>query len=222
MEKKMKVLLVDDQLDFINGLARLLQGEFKDFEVLTADGGKRTLALLEKGAVDLLITDLQMPEMNGLQLMAEVHRVYPATKVIILTGFGTIEKAVEAVRYGAFDFLTKPVAAEQLYRTVGKAAGFIRLEWENRRLREMLAGGSGENLLGESRVIRQVRQSIEAVATSDYPVLIEGESGTGKELAARISFTASTLSPSACRRFASAWRILPCSPGISWKRPSSR
>jgi DNA-binding NtrC family response regulator len=186
MEKKMKVLLVDDQLDFINGLARLLQGEFKDFEVLTADGGKRALALLEKGAADLLITDLQMPEMNGLQLMAEVHRVYPATKVIILTGFGTIEKAVEAVRYGAFDFLTKPVAAEQLYRTVGKAAGFIRLEWENRRLREMLAGGSGENLLGESRVIRQVRQSIEAVATSDYPVLIEGESGTGKELAARM------------------------------------
>jgi DNA-binding NtrC family response regulator len=186
MEKKMKVLLVDDQLDFINGLARLLQGEFKDFEVLTADGGKRALALLEKGAVDLLITDLQMPEMNGLQLMTEIHRRYPAIKVIILTGFGTIEKAVEAVRLGAYDFLTKPVASEQLYRTVGKAADFIRLEWENRRLRGLLAGGGKETLLGGSSVIRQVQQSIEAVAGSDYPVLIQGESGTGKELAARM------------------------------------
>lgn len=186
MEKRLKVLLVDDQLDFINGLARLLLAEFNDFEVLTADSGKRTLALLEKSPVDLLITDLQMPEMNGLQLMAEVHRRYPATKVIILTGFGTIEKAVEAVRQGAFDFLTKPVTAEQLYRTVGKAADFIRLEGENRRLREMLTGSGKENLLGESSVIRQVRQSIEAVAGSDYPVLLQGESGTGKELAARM------------------------------------
>jgi DNA-binding NtrC family response regulator len=186
MEKRLKILLVDDELDFINGLARLLLAEFKDFEVMTADGGRRALTMLDKSAVDLLITDLQMPEMNGLLLMAEVRRLYPATKVIILTGYGTIEKAVEAVRHGAFDFLTKPVAAEQLYRSVGKAADFIRLEWENRRLRELLAEGGKENLLGESSVIRQVRQSIEAVAGSDYPVLIEGESGTGKELAARM------------------------------------
>ncbi len=82
----------------------------------------------------LLITDLQMPEMNGLQLKAEVNRLHPATMVIILTGYGTIEKAVEAVRQGAFDFLTKPVASEQLYRTVGKAIDFIRLERESRVL----------------------------------------------------------------------------------------
>lgn len=186
MEKKIKVLLVDDQLDFINGLARLLMAGFQDFDVITADGGKPALALLEKSEVDLLITDLQMPEMNGLQLMTEIHRRYPAIKVIILTGFGTIEKAVEAVRLGAYDFLTKPVASEQLYRTVGKAADFIRLEWENRRLRELLAGGGKETLLGGSSVIRQVQQSIQAVAGSDYPVLIQGESGTGKELAARM------------------------------------
>ena len=186
MEKKIKVLLVDDQLDFINGLARLLIAEFQDFEVFTADGGKPALALLEKSEIDLLLTDLQMPEMSGLQLMAEIHRRYPAIKVIILTGFGTIEKAVEAVRLGAYDFLTKPVASEQLYRTVGKAADFIRLEWENRRLRGLLAGGGKETLLGESSVIRQVQQQIEAVAASDYPVLIQGESGTGKENAARM------------------------------------
>jgi DNA-binding NtrC family response regulator len=186
MEKKIKVLLVDDQLDFINGLARLLLTEFQDFEVITADGGKPALALLEKSEVDLLLTDLQMPEMNGLQLMAEIHRRYPAIKVIILTGFGTIEKAVEAVRLGAYDFLTKPVASEQLYRTVGKAADFIRLEWENRRLRGLLAVGGKEILLGESNVIRQVHQSIEAAAVSDYPVLIQGESGTGKENAAKM------------------------------------
>ncbi len=186
MDKRLKILLVDDEVDFINGLARLLSVEFQDLEVLTADGGRPALVMLAKSAVDLLITDLQMPEMNGLLLMAEVRRLYPDTKVIILTGYGTIEKAVEAVRHGAFDFLTKPVAAEQLYRSVGKAADFIRLEWENRRLRELLAEGGKENLLGESSVIRQVRSSIEAVAGSDYPVLIEGESGTGKELAAKM------------------------------------
>jgi len=184
VDKQLRVLLVDDQLDFINGLARLLMVEFQDFQVLTADGGKAALALLDKSSVDLLITDLQMPEMNGLQLMTEIQRRHPAIKVIILTGFGTIEKAVEAVRLGAYDFLTKPVSSDQLYRTVGKAADFIRLEWENRRLRELLAQGGKENLLGESNSMRLVRQSIEAVAGSDYPVLIQGESGTGKELAA--------------------------------------
>ncbi len=186
MEKRLRVLLVDDQLDFINGLARLLSTEFQDFEVMTAEGGKAALSLLDGKEVDLLVTDLQMPEMTGIQLMAEVRRLHPAAKVIILTGYGTIEKAVEAVRLGAFDFLTKPVAADQLYRTVEKAADFIRLEWENRRLRELLAKGDKESLLGESGVIRQVRQSIEAVSGSDYPVLIHGESGTGKELAARM------------------------------------
>ena len=182
----MRVLLVDDQLDFIKGLSRLLLAELKDLEVLTAEGGKDALRLLETTRVDILLTDLQMPEMSGLQLMEEVHRRYPAIKVIILTGFGTIEKAVQAVRLGAFDFLTKPVASEQLYRTVGKAADFIRLELENQRLREMVAGGDKPSLLGESTVIRQVRQSIEAVAGSVYPVLIQGESGTGKELAAQM------------------------------------
>lgn len=186
MNERITVLLVDDQLDFVNGLSRLLLAEFKDLEVLTAESGKKSLVLQEKAEVHLLITDLQMPEMSGLQLMAEVNRLHPTTKVIILTGYGTIEKAVEAVRQGAFDFLTKPVASEQLYRTVGKAVDFIRLEWENHRLREMLAGGGKDNLLGESNVMRQVRQSIEAVAGTDYPVLIQGESGTGKELASRM------------------------------------
>lgn len=186
MDKRLRVLLVDDQLDFINGLARLLTAEFKDLEIATAEGGNVALHLLGGSDFDLLITDLQMPEMNGMQLMAEVQRLHPATKIIILTGYGTIEKAVEAVRLGAFDFLAKPVAAEQLYRTVAKAVNFIRLEGENRRLRELLTRGDKVDLLGESRVIRLVRQSIEAVAGSDYPVLIEGESGTGKELAARM------------------------------------
>lgn len=182
----MKLLLVDDQLDFVKGLSRLLLAEFKKITVLTAESAENALALLETTKVHLIITDLQMPEMNGVQLMKEVQRRHPAAKVIFLTGFGTIEKAVEAVRSGAFDFLTKPVASEQLYRTVHKAFDFIRLEAENHRLREMLTKGNKHSILGESTIIRQVRESIEAVAGSDYPVLIHGESGTGKELAARM------------------------------------
>jgi DNA-binding NtrC family response regulator len=197
MGEVVRVVLVDDQLDFIKGLSRLLLTELKDLEVLTAEGGKEGLRLLETTTVHMLITDLQMPEMNGLQLMEEVHRRHPGIKVIILTGFGTIEKAVQAVRHGAFDFLTKPVASEQLFRTVQKAADFIRLELENQRLREMVAADDKPALLGESPVIRQVRESIKAVAGSDYPVLIQGESGTGKELAARMvhSFSSRVKKP---------------------------
>ncbi len=185
-DSRLKVLLVDDEKDFVNGLGRLLKSGFKDLDIVTSDSAKQALTLFTTTEVHLLITDFQMPEMNGLQLMAEVCRISPSTKVIILTGYGTIEKAVEAVRQGAFDFLTKPITSEQLYRTVVKAIDFIKLEQENRRLRQILTGEHKENLLGQSNSIRQVRISIEAVADSDYPVLIEGESGTGKELAARM------------------------------------
>lgn len=186
MASDISIMLVDDEPDFLNGLARLIQSEYDQLRLLTASSGKEALALLEKSSVALLITDLQMPEMDGMMLLERVQRTYPEIKVIILTGFGTIQKAVEAVQLGAFDFLTKPVTSEQLYRSLTKALDFIRLERENSQLRALLSKSEDDLLLGESLAIAKVRQALEAAADADYPVLIDGESGTGKELAARM------------------------------------
>lgn len=185
METRIKLLLVDDEPDFVNGLARLISSEFPEMVISTALGGNEALAALSQESFQLVISDLRMPGMDGLTLTKSIARSHPDTKVIILTGFGTIEKAVEAVKTGSFDFLTKPVSSDQLYSTLEKAIGFIQLENENYRLRQLLDSHITDDLLGESAAMHQVKQSIQAVAVSDYPVLICGESGTGKELAAR-------------------------------------
>jgi len=184
--RPISILIVDDEPDFAQGLARLLAAEFSEIDIDTAAGGEEALAIVEERAIALVLTDLQMPGMDGMRLQDQILRRRPQTKVIIITGFGTIEKAVAAVHRGAFDFLTKPVASEQLYRSVGKAIDFIRLEQENVRLRDLLADNSKVNMLGESEAMAMTRRSLSAVAAADYPVLILGESGTGKELAAKL------------------------------------
>ena len=186
MKQAISILLVDDEPDFLSGLARLILAEFDHFQVQTATSGEEALSLLDKYHFQLLITDLQMPGLDGMGLLKRVLQHQPDIKTIILTGFGTIEKAVEAVQHGAFDFLTKPVASEQLYCCLAKAQDFIRLERENSQLRAMLSRTKTDSLLGESPVMVKVQQKLEAAAASDYPVLIYGESGTGKELAARM------------------------------------
>lgn len=186
MGKTISILLVDDEPDFLSGLARLIQAEFDHFQIHTASSGEEALSLLDKSKVHLLITDLQMPGLDGIELLKRVPQHQADIKTVILTGFGTIEKAVEAVKQGAFDFLTKPVASEQLYRCLTKAQDFIRLERENSVLRTMLSKSKTDLLLGESPVMIKARQKLEAAAAADYPVLIYGQSGTGKELAARM------------------------------------
>ena len=186
MDMTMTVLLVDDEKDFVAGLARLLAVEYPALEILSAGSPQEALNICAQKSIPLVISDLQMPGMDGIRLLENILRRYPATKVIILTGFGTIEKAVTAVRQGAFDFLTKPVSSDQLYRAVGKALDFIKLEKENHRLRNLLENNTQTTMLGEGRAMTMVRQSIKAIAAADYPVLISGESGTGKELAAQL------------------------------------
>ena len=185
MDTPIKILLVDDEPDFVNGLARLIQAEFPEVGVTTAISGDQALTILAQDTCHMVITDLRMPGMDGLALTRCITSGYPHIKVIILTGFGTIEKAVAAVKSGSFDFLTKPVSSDQLYATINKALGYIQLEKENDRLRSLLHAQAPDIILGESPAIFQVKQSIQAIALSDYPVLIHGESGTGKELAAR-------------------------------------
>ncbi len=179
------ILVVDDEPDFAQGLARLLTGRFEGIGVGAAHSGAEALRLLAERPVLLLITDLRMPEMNGMQLLERALALHPGLSMVVLTAYGTIETAVAALQAGAYDFLTKPVEPDQLFRVVAKGLERSRLLVENSRLRQMLDLHEAQfDLVGESPAMHQVRRAIAAIAQSEYTVLIRGESGTGKELAA--------------------------------------
>lgn len=180
------ILVVDDEVDFANGLSRLIQKGFPDNPVIVRHDAASALTLLQERPCAVLMTDLRMPEMDGFGLLERALILEPSISVIVLTGFGTIETAVTALKKGAYDFLTKPIDQDGLYRAVTKGIDRAVLIRENRRLREaMAAQGSSETLIGESPAMSRMRDEIEAVAATDYSVLIHGESGSGKELVAR-------------------------------------
>ena len=181
------ILIVDDETDFARGLVRLVAGRFTQARVEAAQSGKEALQILSTRKVHLMITDLRMPEMSGMQLLAKALKHNPDLSMVVLSAYGTVETAVAALHAGAYDFLTKPIEPEQLFRVVAKGLERSRLLEENDRLRQMLSRQDhpGE-LVGEGAAMRKLRQTIAAVAQSDYAVLIRGESGTGKELVARL------------------------------------
>ena len=193
----MHVLVVDDQTDFAKGLGRLIRGEFDGIDVHVAESGEQALALLEQTSVNVMITDLQMPGMDGQVLLQKAIEKSPSLSAVMLTAHGTIETAVEALKAGAYDFLTKPIEPEAVFRVVANGLERSRLLDENRQLRDQLERHK-DKLIGESPVIQRLKQSIQAVAQTDYNVLILGESGTGKELAAAM---VRDLSPRADRPF---------------------
>lgn len=179
-------LLVDDQRDFAVGLSRLLAIRFPDWSFDVYASGAEALHALDHGEYSLLITDLHMPGISGQTLLTTALTKAPALTVVMLTGYGSVETAVAALKEGAYDFLTKPVEQDQLVRVIGKAMERSKLLAENVRLREKAADAElGPMLLGKGQAMHRLRKSIAAVAASDYTVLIRGESGTGKELVAR-------------------------------------
>ncbi|MES9994709.1 sigma 54-interacting transcriptional regulator [Desulfovibrio aminophilus] len=180
------ILVVDDEVDFANGVARLITKGFPNNPVLVLHDGPSALAALRENRCGLLLTDLRMPGMDGAALLDQALARNPLLSVILLTGFGTIETAVAALKAGAYDFLTKPIDQDGLYRAVTKGLERSALLAENRRLRAaVVTCGSCARFIGESPAIRDLRTRIEAVAATDYTVLILGESGVGKELVAR-------------------------------------
>ena len=179
-----RILIVDDEKNYLVVLDALL-GE-AGYEVATANSGARALAVLEEEEPDLVVTDMRMPRMSGLELIREIKQKSPDLPVIVMTAFGTVENAVEAMKSGAVDYIMKPFENQELLLTVDKALKLRRLLTQNRLLREEVRKGHGfGEIVGDSKAMRQVYELVEKVAATKATVLITGESGTGKELIAR-------------------------------------
>ena len=156
------------------------------YNVLVAPDGNAALDLVREGEVHIILSDLMMPGMDGLELLKTVKALQPDLEFILITAYGTVEKAVEAMKEGAYDFITKPFKRVEVMRRVRRAMDKQLLLLENRRLREQLAGIDRETtIVGRSNSIRHVLDLVEQVAPSTATVLLLGESGTGKELFAR-------------------------------------
>jgi DNA-binding NtrC family response regulator len=191
------VLVVED-----NDLERQITADTlrdEGFAVEEAPIGKRALELLALSRFDVVLTDLMMPGMSGEELLAKVKLQYPATQVVVLTAHGTIDSAVQAMKNGAFYYLTKPTDREALVMTVGKASELSNLQQENQILRTQMAGKlQVEGIIGQDPAIQEVIRLVRRVAPSNSTVLIQGESGTGKEVIAR---GIHRLSPRGSRQF---------------------
>lgn len=179
------ILIVDDEIDMLQLLKRSLGPELK-CRIETTTSAKEALQLLSQERFDLVLADIKMPEMDGLALLELIKRDHPDLTVIMMTGYGRVETAVEAMRNGAYDFITKPFDHDALIVRLEKALERCRLLRENLRLQmECRDNAAFQNIVGKSAAMNRVYETIQTVAKTDLTVLVTGESGTGKELVAR-------------------------------------
>lgn len=179
-----KILLVDDEPSILSVLSVLLKAE--GHEVLPIDNGAKALELIKASAFDLMISDIRMRPVDGMTLLKAARKQQPSMSVLMVTGYGSVETAVEALKVGAFDYVTKPFKVDELLITVQRALEYNKALTENIRFKtQMVSRYRFENIIAESTAMRNACEMIERVAPTDATVLIYGESGTGKELVAR-------------------------------------
>ncbi len=178
------ILIVDDEKNYLRVLSAVLEEE--GYEVLTALNGREALEIKETSDLDLILTDMKMPGMDGIKLLEHIKAKDPDLPVIMMTAHGTVDKAVEAMQKGAYSYILKPFDNERLIIYVKKAVAMYQVVKENRRLRdEVKSQYRFGNFIGKSKAMREVFEMIRKVAPANASVLVEGESGTGKELVAK-------------------------------------
>ena len=178
---KASVLIVDDEKNILSTLSRALRIE--DYEVDVAGSAAIALGKVATKAYDAILLDVMMPEMDGITMLRKLRDGGNETPVIVMSGHGTIDTALEATRLGARDFIEKPIASERLLLSLEHALQLTRLEAENAELRQLT--GATDDLLGDSGPMRQLKDQVALAASANAPVLVQGERGTGKELVAR-------------------------------------
>lgn len=179
---KGKVLIVDDEVGILDTVSGILEDE--GYKTLTAVDAETAIDILEKEEIDLIFLDVWLPKMNGIEAIKKIKEKDFQIPVIMISGHGNIELAVQAVKLGAFDFIEKPLSIERIILTAERALEFKRLERENIKLRSTVM--RKYELIGSSEVMKKIKSQIETIAKGDSRVLILGESGTGKELVARM------------------------------------
>lgn len=186
------IIIVDDEHELSEGLRVILAAQFPSLAIMATTDPNQVLARIQEDEVSMVFTDIRMPGIDGMELLRRIKKIDPAVSVVVMTAFGSIEMAVEAVRHGAFDFICKPLNSEAIFKIVQiglERSGLIR---ENIILKRRISDRvSFANFVGQSAPMRKLYDVIQAVARTDYTVLIRGESGTGKELTAKAIHTLS-------------------------------
>ena len=183
-QSKFSLLMVDDEPNVLSTLKKTFLGA--DYDIHTAPNGREALGLMRDVRIDAALIDLNMPGMDGLTLLKEIRKGYPQIMVIMLTGYGGVREAVEAIKLGALDFLEKPFAPEGLRARVAQLCQIWELREENRKLKAKMEFRFGfDQLLGNSTAMLKLKETIAQVGPTDASTLIQGETGSGKELVAR-------------------------------------
>ena len=178
----MRILIIEDEEPIRRVLVRILTEEDRQYEITEAIDGKKGFNLLEKETFDLVLCDIKMPNMDGIEVLQKANSKKISTPFIMLTGHGNVETAVEAMKLGAYDFISKPPDLNRLLTAVRHALENKSLRNENKKLKREIA--QKFNIIGESKAVKEMREMISKVAITDARILITGENGTGKELVA--------------------------------------
>ncbi|ARU40316.1 two-component system response regulator [Armatimonadetes bacterium Uphvl-Ar1] len=189
MSSKKRVLIVDDELN----IRRILQASFdkNGWVALTSESGHEALRLLEREHVDCVLTDVTMPGMSGYDLQKEISAIYPDLPVVIMTAFGTIPQAIEAIRHGAFEFVTKPFDLDLVKKIIQNALDGVEpgQKKSSKVKKKVKSGETARAFIAESPAMKEILEMVQQVADSRATVLVTGESGTGKEVVARLIHT---------------------------------
>ena len=178
---KGKILIVDDEKGILDTLSGILEDE--GYDVFLIEDAETALEILEKEEIDLIFLDVWLPKMSGIEAIKIIKEKDSDIPIIMISGHGNVEIAVEAIKLGAYDFLEKPLSMERVILTTERALQFKKLERENIKLRSSI--DKKYELVGSSSAMKKIKSQIELIAKGDSRVLIIGESGTGKELVAR-------------------------------------